>query len=89
MLIEKNDDLKSTMWFLNDTSNIVPLSLTGDQKNKPRRPQLYQSRSAEKSLYYIVILSAVKFLVYRFERKLYWSLIDAQKVKLYSLLDTL
>ena len=42
-------------WFevdhvvLNDTSNIIPLSLTGDQKNKLRRPQLYQSRSAEKT----------------------------------------
>uniref|UniRef100_M4BAE2 Uncharacterized protein n=1 Tax=Hyaloperonospora arabidopsidis (strain Emoy2) TaxID=559515 RepID=M4BAE2_HYAAE len=42
-----------------------------------------------KNLYYIVILTAVKFFAYKFERKLYWSLIGAQKVKLYSLLETL
>ena len=71
---------------LNYTSNIMPLRQTGYKK---RRPQFYQSRSAEKNLYHIVILTSVEVFAYIFERKSYWSLIGAQKVKLYSLLETL
>ena len=49
----------------------------------------FQSRSAEINLYHIVILTAGKVFAYKLERKLYWSLIGAQKVKLYSLPETL
>ena len=39
--------------------------------------------------YLIVILTAMKFFAYKFERKLYWSLIGPQEVELYSLLKSL
>ena len=67
--------------------NITSLNLIGVQKNKQTRPQLHRSRSAEMDLHYIVITTDVKVSAYKFARKLYWSLIGAQKAN--SLLEML